>query len=138
MSDQLNNAFVNVPTGSSRGLAVSNATYVHAIANDASLASGAVILTYTPTTGVTAIVTGVSVYLTSGAADTAVVSFILNSLDADVDITVASIAFGAMTGASAWVPLGITLDAGDVFEPEVTTTDATETADVAIYATEVL
>ena len=136
MSDQLNNAFVNVPTGTSAGLKVKNATYAQAIANDASLATGVVILTYTPTTGVTAIVTGVSVYLTSGAADTAVVSFILNS-QGSVDITVASIAFGAMTGASAWVPLGITLLDGDVFELLVTTTDASETADVAIYASEI-
>ncbi len=137
MSDALQNAFRSTPQGSTRGLAVSNETYVHAIADDASLATGAVILTYTPTTGVSAVVTGVSVYLTSGAADTAVVSFILNS-QGSVDITVASIAFGAMTGATAWVPLGITLVAGDVFELLVSTTDDTETADVAIYATEVL
>jgi hypothetical protein len=142
MSDDQVQAYRNVPVGTSSGLKVnasgdvSSGQLVNVVANDASLATGAVILTYTPSADTTARVTGASCFGTSGAMDAAVVSIVLVSNSASADITIGQWAFGDMVGASAFQHLNVLLEDDDVLELEVVTTDATETADVAIFAIE--
>jgi hypothetical protein len=142
MSDDQVQAYRNVPVGTSSGLKVnasgdvSSGQMVNVVDNDASLASAAVILTYDPTAGSTARITGASCYGTSGAMDTAVVSIILVSDSESADIIVGQWENGDMVGAAAFQHLDLTLEEADVLELEVTTTDANETADVAIFAIE--
>ena len=107
--------------------------FVNEVVNDASLASGAVVLTYDPPAGATAHVFGISVFAT---ADSAVVDVILVSASASADITVMSFAFGDMTGLTAYQAVDITLEDGDSLELEVTTTDSSVTGDVAVFAIE--
>jgi hypothetical protein len=142
MSDAQVQAFQNVPTGTSSGLRVnasgdvSSGQLVNVVDNDASLGSAAVILTYDPTAGSTARVTGASCFGTSGAMDTAVVSIVLASSSESADITIGQWENGDMVGAAAFQHLDVIMEDGDVLELEVVTTDATETADVAIFAIE--
>jgi len=142
MSDAITQAYQNVPVGTSSGLSVnasgdvSSGQMVNVVDNDASLAAGAVILTYTPTAGSTARVTGASCFSSAGAADTAVVSIVLVSDSESADITIGQWAFGDMAGSGVYKRLDVTLEEDDVLELEVVTTDADETADVAIFAIE--
>jgi hypothetical protein len=68
--------------------------------------------------------------------DTAVVSIVLVSDSESADIVVGQWENGDMVGAAAFIKLDLTLEEADVLELEVVTTDATETADVAIFAIE--
>jgi hypothetical protein len=142
MSDDQVEAFRNVPVGTSSGLRVnasgdvSSGQLVNVVDNDASLASGAVILTYDPTAGSTAKVTGASCFSSTGPADTAVVSIVLVSASESADITIGQWASGDMAGSGVYKHLDIIMEDGDVLELEVVTTDAAETADVAIFAIE--
>ena len=147
MSDDQVQAYRNVPVGTSAGLkvdlgadndaTVTNTKYVNAVANDASLASGAVILTYTPTVGSTALVLGVNIQTTSGTLDTAVVAVILVDSDGPTDLLVAEFQPADMDTLTGAITLNVALEAGDVLELEVTTVDATETADCVISAIEI-
>ena len=107
--------------------------YVNEVVNDASLASGAVILTYNPPANATAHVYGISVF---AVADSAVVDVILVSSSASADITIMAFTTSDMAGLSAYQAVDITLEDGDSLELEVTTVDASVTGDLAVFAVE--
>ncbi len=136
MPDVLLTSFRNVPEGTSAGLKVDNAVkYVNQVVNDGDLASAATILTYNPPSGSTALVFGMSVFSTSGPADTAVLD--VEVVTASVTITVAQFAFGDMDTLTAYQPISVTLADGDELRLTVSTVDAAETADLGVYAVEI-
>ena len=92
-------------------------------------------LTYTPTSGSTAVVRGISVMSTAGAADTAVVEIRITTAAGAV-INVGEVAFALMDTTTGYQNFFITLAAGDILEIVVTTTDADETSDLAVFAEE--
>ncbi len=103
--------------------------------DDALLSSGATILTYDPPSGSTALVYAISCFLTTGAADAAVVTIRLVRADAET-LDIGTIVFGDMDTKTALRDYNITLNDGDSLALVVTTVDATETADVCIFARE--
>lgn len=106
---------------------------INVVDNNASVAAGAVILTYTPASGKGGIVTGVTAFSASGTAE---IDVVLVSASEGADITVARWNAGQMDGQTAYIPLDLALEPGDSIELEVTTVHAANTADVAIYALE--
>ena len=148
MPDVLLNALTATPAGTSAGLKVDlgtdndvtltsiNTIFVNEVVNDADLAVGAVVLTYNPPAGSTARVVGVSIFASTGT-DTAEVDVIINHSGASADITIARFVSADMDTLTGYKDFNICLEDGDTLELEVTTVDATETADLMVSAVEI-